>query len=665
MKRFWMVMMALAAILALAGCGGSGGGGSDNGGGGGGGGTTPPPEKKAAFKLGVNWSERSRAATGPSSALSVVAIVRTPGSAFEDVQVIQDRRDDPAAYSETLVSRQQALVGDHDLIVRFYASKKGNGAIVASAALAVKLLEDGTLVQRNGQPLGNISLEGAIATVEVDPDVQVEEDSTRLLTFTAKNAQGGVVAVSQGSGFFELVSGAGIISLDKDGMITALKAGTAQVRVRVDGKVSAPQTVTVYAKRLAVTTQVSWPERSREIIATRSALSVRLVLKGAGVSGQDVVVLANRRTDPAAYTEDLTSNEPALIDQFQLEAKFYAQPDQKGDLVSSALVPVRVNRQTGELNNPDGTKLNVVVGERTIKTVEVPAQNVVRSGTTQTLSFVAKDKDGKVVTVTRGSAVWTVVAGGDKLSVTKDGVATGNEIGLAQVVVDVDGVKSAPSVVRVVQALTDFEVAISWPERSRVAESTASALSAVIFLRDDTPGAPNREYEFNVNRRTAPAAYVETYNVLRQAPTGSWFLSITYYAQPDQGGDVVSKAIALVQLKPDGTLVAPDGSPLGDIPVLPRVTQVTVDDTAPIDVEIGRARQLVATVQDAQGIQFVVTPGSFFWSFVPDQDPDPATIMTLSKDGIAAGLRKGTVNVRATMDGVSDDAALVVDVPFP
>ncbi|RYG39487.1 hypothetical protein EON81_00610 [bacterium] len=65
------------------------------------------------------------------------------------------------------------------------------------------------------------------------------------------------------------------------------------------------------------------------------------------------------------------------------------------------------------------------------------------SGTeSRQLLFAAKDAEGDTIALSPGSGIWSLVDGGDNLTLTADGIATGKQSGYANVRVTVDGVVS-------------------------------------------------------------------------------------------------------------------------------------------------------------------------------------------------------------------------------
>src|SRR5437899_6563220 len=91
--------LALVAAGLLAGCGG-GSVGNGN-----------PGTRTAAVKVSVNWAARSRALSGPSSALSAIITLKGAAQDGTDFSFTVNRPADPAAQTSDYVSSAQAVVG--------------------------------------------------------------------------------------------------------------------------------------------------------------------------------------------------------------------------------------------------------------------------------------------------------------------------------------------------------------------------------------------------------------------------------------------------------------------------------------------------------------------------------------------------------------------------
>src|SRR5438477_13119602 len=72
---------------------------------------------------------------------------------------------------------------------------------------------------------------------------------------------------------------------------------------------------------------INWAARSRSVDAPSSALSAVIMLKDANPTGADYSFTVNRRPDPAAYSETVTSPGAALIGLRDLSVRFFALAD--------------------------------------------------------------------------------------------------------------------------------------------------------------------------------------------------------------------------------------------------------------------------------------------------------------------------------------------------
>lgn len=207
-KKLLPISFGLAALM-FAGCGGGGGG-------------SNPPTHSADVQ--IQWGARSRAVAGPASALSASITVADAGSHREDLTLVVDRAENPAAYTQTY-SLGQAIRGPHALTVRFYSGANGSGDVVATATGT--LADDGTT---------NVTTTRAVDRVMVVPGQHLTAGTSGTLAFNALDDEGAIVAVSPGSAFWTLVDGhGGVLELNQDGTATANVRGGAQVQVTVDG----------------------------------------------------------------------------------------------------------------------------------------------------------------------------------------------------------------------------------------------------------------------------------------------------------------------------------------------------------------------------------------------------------------------------------------------
>jgi hypothetical protein len=235
------VTLGLLALVTLIGCGGGsspfgiGNLGSGNNSGQTGGNT------RAAVKVDINWAARSRAVTASPSAFSAVFTLKGAKVGGGDFVFTVDRADAPGAYTQTVVSQDQAVVGSWNMTVQFYAAKGGQGAVVGTGSKAITLNADGT-------GIGDVAATPTIASTSVVlPNQSLTVGQSAALSFTALDANGKAVVVTPGSAFFTVTAGGDKLQVSQDGTAKALAAGTATVTVTLDGKTSAPQSIDILA----------------------------------------------------------------------------------------------------------------------------------------------------------------------------------------------------------------------------------------------------------------------------------------------------------------------------------------------------------------------------------------------------------------------------------
>lgn len=252
MKRFRIAPLSLVAVLALglptgiylSGCGGGGAAGA----------IINAPQTNV--KLDVNWAQRTRASVnGPASAQSFILTFNlgNPSGGGSITFPVVARRDDPAAYTQEYVSPQRIRTGPTGLTIRFFATKDGTGPVVA------EVVNQPVVIGTNGDLVGTgaISVGTKIASVEVAANQTVTVGETKDLSFSAKDGNGAVVAVSQGSATFNLTGGGDNLEVTTSGAATGKAVGTATVTATVDGKTSAAVAVNVVPNTVVVTANQS------------------------------------------------------------------------------------------------------------------------------------------------------------------------------------------------------------------------------------------------------------------------------------------------------------------------------------------------------------------------------------------------------------------------
>jgi probable HAF family extracellular repeat protein len=193
---------------------------------------TPTP-----VKVTINWAARSRALSAPASALSAVITLKGAATNGGDFSFTVDRNPAPDAYSADYTSPSSARSGYWVLDVKFYAQAGGAGAVVGTAGAGVTIKSDGT-------GIGNIDTVGKVASVSVPAGQKLKIGQKVDLVFSARDAQGNVLAVTPGSAFWQVMSGQSALKFT-NGQAEGLDAGTASVTASVDNHTSAVADVEV------------------------------------------------------------------------------------------------------------------------------------------------------------------------------------------------------------------------------------------------------------------------------------------------------------------------------------------------------------------------------------------------------------------------------------
>ena len=222
------------------------------------------------------------------------------------------------------------------------------------------------------------------------------------------------------------------------------------------------------SKTTPVKLSIAWGERGRALNAPSSALSAVITLANANPTGGDFIYSVNRDPAPQAFTGNYTSANSAKTGAVNLTIRFYAQTEGIGTVVGVAQAKI--------ILQPDGTGIGNVVTANSISSISIPAGLTVPVGQTTDLTFTARDAKANLVAVTPGSAVFTVVSGGDKLQIV-NGQAKGLAAGAATIRATLDGNNSADTPVTV-NRLTPLAYAITeLPPLSGEAESMATSLN--------------------------------------------------------------------------------------------------------------------------------------------------------------------------------------------
>ncbi len=225
-KKAALAAAAVWAVLGITGCGGGGGG-------------TPDPETSRA-SLTIQWPARSRATLSPSSALSAVVRIVGADPSSNDI-VFNINRDTVRAngYSAQYSSPTDSRVGEFTVTITFHSQADGQGGVVGSVSRIVTL-------SGGSNSLGDVAVEGTVASVSVAPRQTIFTNESANLVFTAFDTSINAIAgVTPGSAFFTVSGGKDILSVVDGQLKAGATPGVASVIVMVDGKISEEQRVAV------------------------------------------------------------------------------------------------------------------------------------------------------------------------------------------------------------------------------------------------------------------------------------------------------------------------------------------------------------------------------------------------------------------------------------
>ncbi len=336
-RKLSVVLLVAIVLTILWGCGGGGGGSTTTG-------STP-----GSVSAVLDWPNRTRA-TAPTSALSVKITVTNPqdGSTVASSTV---NRTQTTAYSQT-VTIPNVPVGSYNVFFQFTANADGLGSTVATGSVSITVSSGQTVTL----PSVNFTKTIANTMVNAVTGPVTEGDAPFALSFTAMDADGGIVAVTPGSEQWSNLSIVNVGSLDSIGNFTPTSAGTATVRVTVDGVQSPPTNFTIQS---AVPT-VSTIALDSNQIGPREVRNLTITLSRAAPSGGFPVTL----TDTFTFTDSNNVQWPYL-----------AIRDSNGNIQPNSTVTVPAGQTThtvqvvGEdLNPATATNASVsVVGQPSVK----------------------------------------------------------------------------------------------------------------------------------------------------------------------------------------------------------------------------------------------------------------------------------------------------------
>lgn len=219
MQRRSLLLLGVGAVLA--GCGGGGGG-------------EVTPATRVSPRISIRWGARSRAVSVNSTPLSVVVALRPAAGGTEESFVV-NRPAGTVEQTETYTAPFTLPVGDYQLTLTAYAVAGGSGSVLARGNQNIPLTTEGTLP--------DVVMTGTVASVHVAAGQTLGVGERRALQAQITGTSGEALAVSEGSLFWEVLSGGDRVRVE-EGRLLGVAPGSAMVRVRVDGIASEPTAIT-------------------------------------------------------------------------------------------------------------------------------------------------------------------------------------------------------------------------------------------------------------------------------------------------------------------------------------------------------------------------------------------------------------------------------------
>jgi hypothetical protein len=194
------------------------------------------------------------------------------------------------------------------------------------------------------------------------------------------------------------------------------------------------------------TITIDWPTQTRGITAPISAVSMKATLSGANPDGSDATIIATREGDAAyskAYAMPIVRTGTRA-----LTVRFFADTFATAETANVTLNVVV--GEDGTIRRSNGQPLEGITTATRIARVVVDSDQLLPVGVDTRLTAYAETPDGKV-NVTGGGIQWQLLegTGPDRLALTVGGTARGARIGWQEVRATIDGVQSAPQLVKV------------------------------------------------------------------------------------------------------------------------------------------------------------------------------------------------------------------------
>lgn len=526
-------------------------------------------------------------------------------------------------------------------------------------------------------PIAAIAVAPASASVQIGRTVDLTAQALdasnqpltgRVLSWTSSNVS--VATVDSNGRVSGVSAGTAIVSASAEGksgsaQITVLPAGSPQVceRVVISPRVDTLRAIGATRQLTATATSsagtqlqgvsMEWLTLSPTIagvgemglVTAKNVGAALIVASAAGCAQSDT---ANIVIDPAVYAVIVTPETVQLTPGASTTLHATAKDSNGATVVgaevewSSSQPAIATVDQNGKVTalktgfagiiaKVGGKAATAVVqvssASQTVSTVTVaPSAATVGVGETLALQATARDSAGNVIS--NAPISWSV-SNHEIISVSSSGVVTGLHVGNGQVTATSGG-KSGSAVINVTTASSPTVASVSVsPTSASVAVGSSTTLQAT--ARD-------------ASNNVIPGA------------TMAWSSSNTSIATVDQNGKVtgVAGGSATITVSSGGksataavTVTASSSGPVSTITVSPSTTSV----------DVGSSVTLQATARDASGN--VVGGVSFSWS---SSNTGTATV---NGSGTVTGVSTGTVTITALASGKSATATVTVTNPPP
>ncbi|HWA56967.1 MAG TPA: Ig-like domain-containing protein, partial [Gemmatimonadales bacterium] len=622
---------------------------------------TPPPTSPVP-PVKRKTPADSDAATTPIPVARVVSVGITPASAQLTPGETRQLIATPRASSGTTASTG----------VTWESSDPKVATVDASGLVTAVAVGKATVTARSEGVSGGAAIEVIpvpVAVVALEPDTpSLVVGATIQLRAAVRSAQGMELT---GRMLRWSVGAGGVVQVSAAGLVTAMKAGTADVTAECEGvKATARVTVTPPpVAAIAVTPAertlsvgdtaalsarltdaagkaiadraVTWTSEAPQVVA----VSPRGIVTGMAVGGATIVARIEglearaRVTVTPVPVASVAIADPGPLDPGDERQLEVVLKDAKGGALtgrevkwtssSPAIATVSpagrvsaVAQGTARIAaESEGKSATVAITVRPAKVARVTITGApagMKVGDTATLA--AHAFDAKSIELGGRSTAWSVK--GDAVTVTSAGQVTARAAGSARAVATIEGI----------QAQVDLTVA---------APARPEAVTEVV---PPAPPMPERA------RKTEPTPTPIPDTAERRVPAPAPSPTPVSGGKGKLVGILAGVAVLVVAgyliLKPRPATELPPAPPPPVVAAPAAVAEVTIAGDAG-SLAIGRTRQLAARVKDASGAE--LTDRAVSWS-----SSDPA-IAEVSPLGAVTAHKAGTVTISATSEGRKDD----------